>query len=186
MSVRKTLPTMYIEFPQRCARCGNAPDGERTVSAVRGVDILLFRWGLQANISIPTCRPCRRRRSLVGLLLVFACLLAFFGLIAAGVALYDAKLVGRIPALSIFGGGAILLLYAARNWTDGWADRLMVGIHGVSLTEDPPAVTLLFSNPAYAEEVERLTTARRDDARQAAREYLAAAPSVSQSEARIT
>lgn len=173
MSVRKTLPTMHVSFPPGCVRCGSPADGERMVTATRGLDLLFVRWVLEAEIPVPTCRRCRRIRGIVGLLSFLVVMLIFIALLLGVSELDDAHIVDRSVIMGLFAVAIIALLYYARNYASPLNDRLFLGVCGATVRKNPPTVTLKFADPAYADEVERLTKAQRDETLHTAKEYLA-------------
>ncbi len=175
MSVRKTLPTAHVSFPPGCVRCGSPADGERMVTATRGVDLLFVSWNLEAEIPVPTCRRCRRKRAVVGILSIPVFVLIFCGLLLGVRELADAGIVDSSVVMCLFAVPAIALLYYSRNCASPLMDRLFLRVCGVTVTKNPPTVTLQFADPAYADEVERLTEAQRAETLHTAREYLASA-----------
>lgn len=56
------LPADRIHFPPRCLGCGAAPELEPTITARRGLDLLLWSMFIARHISVPACARCDNRR----------------------------------------------------------------------------------------------------------------------------
>ena len=152
------LPPSSITFPERCTACGEAPETQRTLEIKKGIDLILFDFQSEVEVRILVCRSCGRRRKWTGIL-VYAVLVA--GVITTGVTGYM-KLdnEGATPlSLGLF-ALFFAMIYFARNRLEGWLDRVLLGVSGVTFS-DSGNVRLRFEEAALADEVEKMSSSRQ-------------------------
>lgn len=173
MRTRVTLPTPYICFPQRCVHCGGEPEIATTIRATRGIDLVIISWGNEVSLDIPTCRRCRRRRRIAGLLSIPAFVIVFMLLLIAVPRLEQSVFVSRAMILVLVVGLIVVFPRFVGNRRSGWLDAWLLGVRAVKLTKSPPTVTLVFRDRLYAHEAETLTQDYRSAALREADAYLA-------------
>jgi hypothetical protein len=153
--ITKELPLESLAFPNCCVHCKDTPETEGKITAESGIDLILIKIWQSADILIPLCSSCKKKRTIA----------AFIGWPIA-VVLGVVLVVALVPLLDILGetnGLLIIMLvfiaYALfiRNRFDQWLDKTFLGIQAKKLFPKEKRVALWFRDAELGIKTEHLT-----------------------------
>ena len=162
------LPLDYLTFPPRCVSCGTGDVVEHRIFAgtQRHLPGLVVVRGCE--IPVPACRPCSRRRKVVGFIaacaliaggigLVWGAVLASERLTAVRVGTIDSRGVLLLAAFAML----FVILHLTTNQVPRWLDRRLLGVAAIRLGKDKTTVQLWFRDRQAEIEVRTRTAESR-------------------------
>jgi hypothetical protein len=136
-----------LRFPERCVRCGRAPEAAQDLVAWRGADLVVFAAWDFLDIPVPICHRCRRIRRVAGTATwigtvggFFLCSFLAFSVMIDG---------GSRVAASAFGALALTLLVTARALRDGLLEWWTLGMRAKILWSDESILRFSIRRPDY-------------------------------------
>lgn len=113
-----------VRFPPRCLGCGERPEMMVTITARRGVDLLLWAWFVVRGVEAPACPDCDDRRLKLGAALGYGPGVALIGCLFLP---FASTTLRGAPVAVLF---VILLItfVVLRNRGVEWADAWVWGV----------------------------------------------------------
>ena len=165
MALVKKLPLEFISFPNNCIKCGKPFEKEGTITAEKGIDLILYKSWTDVDIPVPLCKSCHMKRKVAGFItLPLAVMLTV--LIIVLVAMFDEYISETLLLLLVF-FPSLYILYFARNKLDPMLDKSFLGLKAVSLYTDTGEVELWFADGKLACDVEAITLKNMNESRMA-------------------
>jgi len=112
-----------------------------------------------ATVAVPTCKWCKAKRSVAGVLSLLFLVLAT---VAGVIAIFAFGVSRAGPAMTLAALGVFLVvMWALGRSYDSLLDGHFVGVRAVSMSKNVQTMTLRFRDPAMAATVADLTEQRR-------------------------